>query len=1016
MAPFSVGSRDKLSYRDGKPRLTQYNTTAYTAKVRNWCLGPAPRLSQLSEPALRFFSRTVALATSSSLFLFISGCAQFDTQLSGLRIWAAPESATLSPASSVELENEVFSDAARAIRLDAAVNETTAFQLVLTAGTTPASVWGITVSDLRSQDDAIPADQVELFREIFLPTGEHPAWYLRLTPHLRSPMEVADPLIPFTAPQGALPIELGPYASAVVWVDVHVPPGTPPGTYESRLRVTSRSSFYRELTLTLEVWPFALPHTRHLTAMAGVEMVNLCREHLELHGQPYAPARLSFDDPAAERAVATLDQTLRLLHRHRLSPMLMDVDPLARLGSDGRTELEWDDYDRLVTGILEGSLFADRTAAAAWPLPVSERNPAPDVYGGWGSRAYDQALKDTLRQSAAHFRERGWLDRHFALLPLPGPTRADRYAQFEKLGRLAREADPALRLLCPLAPQPMAPYGLLNDPFRDLSSFTAIWCPPAEVADPDVLRRQKSAGKVVWFAPGRPPFSGSLSVIAPSDHARSIAWQAYRMGCEGLLLPAMNPRTAAAGSGESGSGSSASQVEPLLWPGRPYGLNRPIPSIRLKRLRRGLQDYEYLWLLEQNRRPGIARLIAGDLFAYGGTDCYGEHLLDGRPNGWSADPGAWTLARRLMSRELVAAMEESKIVSSQPLPAEDTSKFEQQIEWARLAESVRRIRADVEGVRVAIEPSQKDTPVRLDVTVALYNATRDPFEGELAFADVPENWRLTRARAPVGPLEPRRSSRRILTGHVPGIATNVDGVLPIGLSLGSGDKDPLRIPARVCALTAQRLTRPIALDGKLDDWPLGTTNVAGDFILVGALDVPKRGRFSPDRASQATSVFVCTDREYLYIGFNCADDRLSERVVSRSNTVRYEDLWPVGEDLVEVVLDPTGRAVDPGELLHIVVKANGAVISERGTPCLAGVARHSGWPAGVTAALDDTALPDRWTVEIRIPLAALGNPATTWGVNFGRFQARLGEYSSWSGARRYLYSPASLGNMRLAEP
>ena len=51
----------------------------------------------------------------------------------------------------------------------------------------------------------------------------------------------------------------------------------------------------------------------------------------------------------------------------------------------------------------------------------------------------------------------------------------------------------------------------------------------------------------------------------------------------------------------------------LIWPGKPYGLDRPIPSIRLKRLRRGFQDYEYLWLLEQNRRPGIARLVATDL-------------------------------------------------------------------------------------------------------------------------------------------------------------------------------------------------------------------------------------------------------------------------------------------------------------------------------------------------------------------------------------------------------------------
>jgi hypothetical protein len=89
------------------------------------------------------------------------------------------------------------------------------------------------------------------------------------------------------------------------------------------------------------------------------------------------------------------------------------------------------------------------------------------------------------------------------------------------------------------------------------------------------------------------------------------------------------------------------------------------------------------------------------------------------------------------------------------------------------------------------------------------------------------------------------------------------------------------------------------------------------------------------------------------------------------------------------------------------------VISEQGVPCLSSVARYSDWPAGLEARLDDTTQKDRWTVEIRIPLKALAGKPGVWGVNFGRFNARLGEYSSWSGARRYLYSPASLGNMRV---
>ena len=160
---------------------------------------------------------------------------------------------------------------------------------------------------------------------------------------------------------------------------------------------------------------------------------------------------------------------------------------------------------------------------------------------------------------------------------------------------------------------------------------------------------------------------------------------------------------------------------------------------------------------------------------------------------------------------------------------------------------------------------------------------------------------------------------------------------------------------------------------------------------------------------------MANDAENLYVAFNCEDDRLAERQITRSNSIAYDGLWPSGEDLVEVVLDPSGAGVDPGDVLHILVKANGAVITDRGVTCMDRVYPSGAWPAGVTAAVDDTAASNRWTVEIKIPLLALGKRADIWGINFARFNPRLGEYSSWSGARQYVYNPGTLGSMRLAQ-
>jgi hypothetical protein len=925
-----------------------------------------------------------------------------------LRIWALSDSVTILGDARPEAENEVYREADGTIRLDAAINEVTSFQLALVSMGSSVNIKGVTVADLRQGEWVIPAEQVWLYRQGLVSADEFPVWYLRLTPYLGRPKKIPDPLIPLTAPGGALPIGLEPGQCQGLWVDICVPLGTHPGLYRSTLRVVTGGGGERRLKLLVNVWPFALPQTRHLAVLAGVETAKLFRCGLEVDGEPYAPVRLSFDDPAYQRAANFLDQTWQLLHQHRCSPILSDVYPIRRVGVGGQIELDWVDYDRMVSGLLDGTAFEDRQAVRAWPLPVSGRVPSPEAYKGWGSSEYEDVLADYLRQCVEHFDKKGWLDRHFLRIELPGRSRGRQYRQFRRLGELVRKTDKRINLLCHLACQSMGPYGYLEDPFEDVSDMVGIWCPPASLADHGELASQRAGGKGCWLWPDRPPFAGSLSLLAPPDHALCIGWHAYRFGYEAVWLAEINDWR------NDGAVVSKGSERSLIWPGRPFGLDRPVPSIRLKRLRRGLQDYEYLWLLEQNRRPGIARLIAADLIAYAGTGCYGDNFLDGKPGGWMTDKGSWSLVRKLMAQELIETMKERGTLSDKGL-VENVARFERQIEWARLTKSVRQVRVQVEGFRVNIDQNDVAEPVRIEAHVSLFNATAKPFNGALIVAaDQEEGWKFDEPTVPINELEPFKHARQMVRARAESIKANIEGVMQVGILLGDDAGRITRTNGRLCVLTSQRVKSPIVIDGKLEEWPLGTTNVAGDFVLVGALDVPKARESNPNRSSQLTTVFVCNNRDYLYIGFNCDDESLADRRISRSNYVRYDDLWPTGEDLVEVVLDPTNKVKHAGDLFHIVVKSNGAVVSERGVSCLGRVARCRRWPADVLAAIDDTSHRNRWTVEIRIPLAAFGEKAAVWGVNFARLNPRLGEYSSWSGARRYIYSPVSLGNMRLS--
>jgi|GEM_PF-414597 len=971
--------------------------------------------------------RTLSFLTLVAI-LTSAGCSPWWSDVGGVRIWAVPDTVTVFPDTMPEPENAVYSGASRTIRLEAAVNEVVSFQLVFRSMDGVSSIGNITVDDLAHSKQTIPAHRVQLYRQLRIPVNDYPAWYLRLTPHLRQTRVFPDPLVPLTAPRGALPIELTPAHCAAIWGEIRVPPGTEPTIYRSTITVSFDSGLTQRLRLVLKVWPFALPQMPHVDAVVGLQLQQLLRHHLEVDGQPYAPAQLSPDDPAYARATAILDNTLRLLHDHRCSPMLTDLKPNRQINGDGTSSLDWIDYDRLVSGALDGHAFDDRVPVAAWPIPVSDRNPSPELNGGWASPQYERTLVDYLRSCANHFHQEQWLDRHYVCLPVPGTTRRAQYEQFKRLGELVKQADPRLRLVCDLPPQSMTPWGWLEDGYRDMSQGVAIWAPSAAFLDMKSLAKERQKGKLTWFTPSRPPYSGSLALFAPPDHARSMAWQAYRFGCQGILIPQIDNWPETHGSATTRLTTHIATNEDtertLIWPGKPYGLDHPIPSIRLKRLLRGLQDYEYLWLLERNRRPAIAALIAADIFPFGGTDCYVEHFLDGRAAGWVSDPAAWSLVGHLTAREIIAAtknrdatgLETSLALraSAETNDAIATEHFKQQVEWARYAQAVRQLHAGIEGIRVRFDTRDPKFPVHVEATVSLFNATRKPHTGKLAFVTPNEDWRGDDTTKPIQDLAPLQPARRYVRARTTTIHADVNGVLPLQIAFSGHQDEPQIIPGRLCVLTSQRRKNPIQIDGKLDDWPLGAGNVASDFVLVGALDVPKQKRPSPDRASQPTIVSVCNDSEFLYIAFSCHDDQLAQRRVTASNYVRYDDLWPVGDDLVEVILDPTGKAVVPGDVFHVVVKANGAVITEKGVPCLRKVAPHASGAAGVIAAVDDQTQPNRWTVEVRIPLASLGQIAPVLGVNFARFQSRLGEYASWSGAQRYLYTPIALGNMRLA--
>jgi hypothetical protein len=169
---------------------------------------------------------------------------------------------------------------------------------------------------------------------------------------------------------------------------------------------------------------------------------------------------------------------------------------------------------------------------------------------------------------------------------------------------------------------------------EDLKDAIDIW-DAYDGVELERLDDLKSEGKDYWFYNGNRPRYGSVILEGTAVDLRVNGWIKYlfdintwfvwqsthwthnSQGPKGRLMQRVfnEPLTFINGGLNWGNGDGI-----LFYPGRmPHqtsesrGLNRIIPSIRLKNIRRGQQDYELLWLAEKKEGKEAIRAMARQL-------------------------------------------------------------------------------------------------------------------------------------------------------------------------------------------------------------------------------------------------------------------------------------------------------------------------------------------------------------------------------------------------------------------
>ncbi|MCP4895935.1 MAG: DUF4091 domain-containing protein [bacterium] len=426
---------------------------------------------------------------------------------------------------------------------------------------------------------------------------------------------VPDGLIPerdlfFDEQRNAFPIDVLSGENQLVWVDVFVPENTLPGEYSGVVSVNSTSAPTQNLTLSLTVWDFSLPSTSSLATAFGYEGWGVLFGHFENPDDHY-------DDivPLAQRYLES-----GLMHRLTLSTFLIEdwslyADPI-----------DWPAFDE-----RWGTFFNGRDLAFG---PESARVTSVQIPTIGNT---NQEKVNFWQGFAQHFRSNGWFDLLFDYtLDEPSDDPAD-YQAIRDRADLVHEADPDLRTLVTTDIQEAGPY--------NMEDYIDIWVPlinfmhgkPYEVCwSTEYEGDQRSdyddlvaAGKDLWWYQScmshgcGDPNDSECYRAWPSymiDHTairnRIMAWMSYRYDIRGELYYDVNycyDRPVDAWVSQyyfTGNGDGT-----LFYPGRPDTIGGtthiPIPTIRLKQIRDGLEDYEYLKLLEQNNgREAVLALMA----------------------------------------------------------------------------------------------------------------------------------------------------------------------------------------------------------------------------------------------------------------------------------------------------------------------------------------------------------------------------------------------------------------------
>ncbi len=868
----------------------------------------------------------------------------------------------------------------------------------------PATVYaGFDISDLVGSKTSIDAAHIHIYSVESVSVRNWPGWHIRsISPSQREPV-IPDVLVPVEAPGADLANGLEPNVDHFFWVDITIPRDIAPDDYFGEIKLIDGHNTLSTIAIDLRVWPFLLPLPGPTTFIIDVDHKSLISHHLLRQGRPLQQYMDDWSGTADADIIDRLvQQTMMTLRNHGLNLIMSDFSPPVKITSGNEVLPDWHHYRSLVAPALNGALFGDKGGLTRWPMPTKPLM-AFRSDAGVSSPLHETLARQYLQQCAMEFDRMGMLSRSYLLVEHHVPAGifdipALPYAHWTSV------ADPRLQVIHYGIPQNLQPFGWVD--YQPASNMYEAdgWLIPGQFFDPATTAHLRKKGKMTWLQLDKPPFSGSLDIAAPPTYARVIPWLAFSLEADTVFL-GQACHWPSADRDASPQACIDFDASTLLYPGRPFGVDHPLASLRLKYLRRGIQDIAYVELLRQHNLTHIERAVRQAIVARAGTQAYRTHFADGAAIAWPTNWHYFNAARDIFAEEL------SRNTTNVRTTTQST-ELHRNVRWRELMKNTRRLDVQCDGTRIRLMGDTLSPTLEIQSSISISNLSRTTTQGLLHYDGVPPSWVPEQASFPVHSILPAHSGRIQMSSTCPLSNMSITGDQRFHISLTTQDGQSITTQARARLVAASRISQPLVIDGELDDWQDSAMNVLRDFELISPT---KPSDTFSDRPTSRTLAFVKRDESYLYVAVRCdLEDGLSHRG-ARRNRIDYDDMIPTGSELIEILIDPLNAGTrSPTDLFHIVVMYNGSDYAEKGIRFNPPCGRSEPWAVNIRIATSSS--HDHWTAEIAIPLSAFGSVATDhtiWGFNVTRFDQAHQEFSTWSGAKLNAYDPLSLGNLLL---